>query len=177
MGLPAEHNPTIVLAMDKNNEDAITVRPESEVTLREITKETVLDILRLKVKPEQEEFVAPNAVSLSEALFEEKAWYRAIYADDTPVGFVMLYDDPEKPEYYLWRYMVDGRYQGLGFGRRALLQVIDYVRGRPRATEMFLSYVPAEGGPEKFYAGLGFENTGEELHGELVMRLDLANDQ
>jgi hypothetical protein len=28
--------------------------------------------------------------------FEPKAWFRAIYADETPVGFVMLFDDPDE---------------------------------------------------------------------------------
>lgn len=156
------------------DKEGLEVTPDAPVTLREITRETVRQILRLKVKPEQEEFVAPNAVSLSEALFEDKAWYRAIYAGETPVGFVMLFDDETQPKYYLWRYMIDARYQGMGFGRKALLQVIEYVRSRPDATELLLSYVPAEGGPEHFYAGLGFVNTGEVHDGENVMRLDLT---
>ncbi len=150
-----------------------TVDSDAPVTLREITKDTVRAIVRLEVSPEQDDFVAPNSVSLAEALFEDKAWYRAIYADETPVGFVMLFDDEIEPKYYLWRYMIDHHYQGLGYGRRALEQVIDYVRGRPNATEMFLSYVPEDGGPELFYRKLGFENTGEVQHGEHVMRLDL----
>ena len=85
----------------------------------------------------------------------------------------MLSDDPDAPEYYLWRYMIDARYQGLGFGRQALLLLIEHVRTRPDAKELLLSYVPAEGGPELFYAGLGFVNTGEVHDGENVMRLTL----
>ncbi len=85
----------------------------------------------------------------------------------------MLFDDETGPKYYLWRYMVDQRYQGMGFGRQALEQVIDYVRSRPNATEMLLSYVPEDGGPELFYSKLGFENTGEVHDGEHVMRMDL----
>jgi len=146
---------------------------DAVVSLREVTADTLRSVLRLKVSPQQEQFVADNATSIAQAHFEPKAWFRAIYAGETPVGFVMLYDDTEKPEYFLWRYMIDSRYQGLGFGRQALLQVIDIVRGRPRATEMLLSYVPAEGSPEPFYAGLGFVNTGEVEDGENVMRLEL----
>ena len=146
---------------------------DAVVSLREVTADTLRSILRLKVSPQQEQFVADNATSIAQAHFEPKAWFRAIYAGETPVGFVMLYDDTEKPEYFLWRYMIDSRYQGLGFGRQALLQVIDHVRGRPGATEMLLSYVPAEGSPEPFYAGLGFVNTGEVEDGENVMRLEL----
>jgi len=155
------------------NEQEASPTRDAVVSLREITADSLRRILRLKVSPRQEQFVADNATSIAQAHFEPKAWFRAIYADETPVGFVMLYDDTEKPEYFLWRYMIDSRYQGLGFGRQALLQVIDIVRGRPRATEMLLSYVPAEGSPEPFYAGLGFVNTGEVEDGENVMRLEL----
>jgi diamine N-acetyltransferase len=98
---------------------------------------------------------------------------RAIYADDTPVGFVMVSDDAEKSEYYLWRYMVTGEYQGLGFGLRALQLVVDYVRTRPGAKELSLGYVPGEGCPRDFYARLGFVDTGEQHGGENVMRLQL----
>ncbi|HOU42375.1 MAG TPA: GNAT family N-acetyltransferase [Promineifilum sp.] len=153
------------------NEQEASPTRDAVVSLREITADSLRRILRLKVSPRQEQFVADNATSIAQAHFEPKAWFRAIYADETPVGFVMLYDDTKKPEYFLWRYMIDSRYQGLGFGRQALLQVIDHVRGRPGATEMLLSYVPAEGSPEPFYAGLGFVNTGEIEDGENVMRL------
>ena len=149
------------------------VTREAVVSLREITGDTVRAIIRLKVKPEQTSFVADNATSIAQAYFEPKAWFRAIYADETPVGFVMLFDDPEKPEYFLWRYMIDARYQRLGFGRQALLLFIDHVRTRPGATELFTSYVPGEGSPGPFYIRLGFEETGEVDDGENVVKLVL----
>jgi hypothetical protein len=74
---------------------------ESTVTLRETSRDTVRSVIALETKPEQKQFVAPNAASVAEAHFPPLAWMGAIYADDTPVGFVMLSDDPEKPEYYL----------------------------------------------------------------------------
>ncbi len=141
------------------------------VTLREITAATVNDILKLKVKPEQEKFVASNAKSIAEAHFEPKAWFRAIYADDMPVGFVQLIDDSSTPTYYVWRFMIDGAHQGKGYGRRALQLVIDYVRSRPNAREVTLSFIPAEGGPEPFYRSMGFMPTGEMEEGEVVARL------
>lgn len=147
---------------------------DATVTLREVTAQTVRDIVGLKVAPEQEGFVAPNAMSIAEAHFNDKAWYRAIYADETPVGFVMLLDDPQTPRYYLWRYMVDAQYQGYGFGRRALEQVIEYVRSRPGAAELTVSYVPGEGSPRDFYARLGFAETGATHGGEREMRLALT---
>lgn len=148
---------------------------ESVVTLREVTRDNAREIIKLEVAEGQNKFVAPNDISLAQAYFErEKAWFRAIYADETPVGFMMLYEDPREPVYYLWRLMMDARYQGMGYGRRALDLLVDYVKTRPSATELKVSYVPGEGSPGPFYARYGFEETGEVHDGENVMILKLA---
>jgi diamine N-acetyltransferase len=144
------------------------------VTLRPVTKETVRDICRLKVAPEQEQFVAPNAVSIAQAYFEpESAWFRAVYAEEVPVGFVMLEDDPANATYMLWRFMIDARYQGCGYGRRALELLIEHVRTRPGAKALLTSCVPGDGSPCPFYEKIGFVYTGDVDEDELVMRLDL----
>jgi diamine N-acetyltransferase len=150
-----------------------SITRDSVVSLREVTAETVRDICRLDVSEEQKHFVAPNAHSIAQAYFEPKAWFRAIYADESPVGFVMLYDDPEVPEYFLWRYMVAARYQKLGFGKRAMDLIITHVRTRPGARELKLSCHPGEDGPEPFYRKYGFALTGEWMGTEAVMRIDL----
>ncbi len=152
--------------------------PASErVTLREITADTVDSILKLRVAEDQEQFVAPNAKSIAQARDSDHAWYRAIYAGDTPVGFVMLYIDEEKPEYYLWRLMIDEQYQRKGYGGQAIAQVLEYVRGLPNANKVRLSYFPAEGEPLPFYEKLGFVKTGEWEDDEKVMELSLKENR
>lgn len=147
---------------------------DARVSLREVTRETVRAVCNLKVRPDQQGFVAPNAISISQAYFDrERAWFRAVYADETPVGFVMLSDDPAKPEYYLWRFMIDARFQRFGYGRRAIEQLVAHVRTRPSAKALFTSVVPGDGTPGPFYQKIGFVYTGQEDDGELVMRLDL----
>jgi diamine N-acetyltransferase len=154
--------------------EATAVQEVHDLTLREITRENLGDVLKLKVHPSQEGFVATNAVSIAQAHFyPEVAWFRAVYAGDTPVGFVMLEDEPAKPRYYLWRFMIDAAQQGKGYGRRALELVCEHVRGRPGGTVLYLSCVPGDGGPGPFYEKLGFRYTGEEDEGELVMRREL----
>ena len=130
-------------------------------------------IIKLEVAEHQKDLVAPNSVSIAQAAFTTNCWERAIYADDQPVGYVLLSDDREELRYYLWRYMIDRRYQGMGFGRSAMEQVIEYVRSLPQANELFLSYVPVDHGPQGFYASLGFLDTGVEHEGEMEMRLVL----
>lgn len=145
-----------------------------EVSLREVTKETLRDITRLKVSPDQERLVATNAESIAEAYFSrDVAWFRAIYADDTPAGFVMLEDDPAGGRYYLWRFMIDARYQKRGIGQKALELLFEYVRTRPGARVLYTSCVPGAGSPGPFYEKMGFVYTGEEDEGELVMRRQL----
>jgi diamine N-acetyltransferase len=142
------------------------------IQIREITKENFKLILRLKVSPTQERFVASNAISIAEAHFyPENAWYRAIYQAETPVGFLMLDDQPEKSLYFLWRLMIDASHQGKGYGREAIKLLVQYVSTRPNATALYVSYVPGEGGPAPFYEKLGFVPTGEIEEGEMVAKL------
>ena len=149
------------------------------VTLREITAETVIAVVKLGVAEHQKGFVASNAVSLAQALFAPEAWYRAIYWGDEPAGFVMLEDEsllsppPAQPEVGVWRFMVDARFQGRGIGRAALLLVIEHVRAKGLFKSLELSYVPGPGCPEPFYKGLGFRDTGRVDGAEVVLELPL----
>ncbi len=109
------------------------------VSLREITRGTVRTLCRIEVAPEQRRFVASVAVSIAEAHFSPEAWFRAIYADDEPVGFVMLSVLPEKPEYVVWRFLIGAEHQGKGYGSAAMRGVIEHVR-QLGAPELLLGY-------------------------------------
>ena len=98
--------------------------------MREITRETVNSILNLRVTKEQERFVASNAVSIAQAYFSADAWFRAIYADETPVGFLMLSEEPDEGEYFLWCLMVDAQYLGPLF----IGSMVEMVLEVPRAS-------------------------------------------
>ena len=143
------------------------------ITLREITEDTLTGILKLNVTEIQKKCVAPNAVSIAQAHFSEEAWFRGIYNDDTPVGFIMMHNEEKKAEYYLWRFMIDKQYQKSGFGRKAIELMIEYVKSRPNAVELLTSCVPGKDGPELFYQKLGFKSTGEFDEGEEVYKLKL----
>lgn len=83
------------------------------VELREITQDSLRAVLDLAVEPEQEPYVATNARSIAEGHFEPRSWFRAIYAGDDPVGFVMAFRDPPK-EFWVWRFMIDAGHPGQG---------------------------------------------------------------
>jgi diamine N-acetyltransferase len=157
------------------------VTRDAAVTLRPITSDNVRDILLADVGGHQRRFVAPNAYSLAEAYLAGDAWHRAIYAGDVVVGFVMagtleededglpLAGDPD-----LWRFMIDSRYQRLGFGARALALALSELRTWPGARNIWVSCVPGTGSPCAFYLRFGFQDTGVISGGERVLRLPLS---
>lgn len=80
----------------------------SNITIREVTKDTVLEICRLSLFEDQKQFVASNAFSIAQAHFQpDYAWFRAIYADNTPIGFIMFGMDSRDDFCFLWRFMID----------------------------------------------------------------------
>ncbi len=109
------------------------------VTLRPITSRDRQAVEDLRVLPEQENFVDGVRRSLAEAAAKPDArpWHRSVYADEVPVGFVMLADgvppgNVDIPwHYYLWRFLIDARFQRRGYGRAALDQVVAYLRTKP----------------------------------------------
>lgn len=149
------------------------------VTLREITAETVVPVIKLAVTEDQKRFVATNAVSLAQALFAPEAWYRAIFHGEDLVGFIMLADEslrsapPEKPGVGVWRLMIDARHQGRGYGRAALRLAIAHAGAKGLFEKLELSYVPGPGCPEPFYLALGFRHTGRRDGDEVVLELPL----
>jgi diamine N-acetyltransferase len=149
------------------------------VFLRPITDANREAVEALRVSPAQEQFVSSVAESLVEAAQEPdgRAVFWAVYADETPVGFVMISDEVGSPDYiphYLWKLLIDERYQGQGFGRAALDLIVEYFRGRPSVAEIWTSAGQGDGSPIPFYEHYGFERTGKIVfEDEILLRLPL----
>ena len=131
------------------------------ISLREITSKNLKSIIDLNVKEEQKDYVALNSVSIAQGHYSKSAWFKGIFYDDRPVGFVMLDLIEEENKCFLWRFMIDREYQGKGFGKIALTQVIDFVRSLNLYTYIATSYVPAENGAGGFYKNFGFIESEE----------------
>ena len=151
------------------------------VRLEEISDENRAAVLALRVAPRQEQFVSSVPESLAEAAEYPHArpWYRAVVADGTPVGFVMVSwnAEPDPPEiigpWFLWKLLIDERYQRRGYGAEVVRQIAELVQAEG-AAELLTSYVPEPGGPARFYERLGFAPTGDvDGDGEVIMRLAL----
>ena len=158
----------------------LPISNDAPITLREINEENLNSILKLSetLSDPHRKMVATNAISIAQAHYSKYAWYRGIYAADDPVGYVMVYIGPDEDNqtgtevFFLWRLMIAEPYQGRGYGRKALEQVMQMAKERG-AKEFLTSCGEGEGSPEGFYRRLGFESSGRYEGEELVMRIDL----
>ena len=148
------------------------------VTLRAIDDGNRDAVLALRVSEAQASFVSSVGESLQETIDEPGgraiAW--AVYDDDAPVGFVMISDEVDEPGYiahYLWKLLIDERFQRRGFGTATLDHVVRYFRDRD-VDEMWTSAGQGPGSPIPFYERYGFERTGDVVFDdEVLLRLSI----
>jgi diamine N-acetyltransferase len=148
------------------------------VSLRPITDANREAVEALAVAPDQARFVSGVRESILEAAAEPdaRALYWAIYAEETPVGFVMIADEVGSPDYiahYLWKLLIDERHQRRGFGTATLDLIVEYFRNRGVGT-MWTSAGQGEGSPVTFYERYGFERTGNFHGNETLLRLEIS---
>lgn len=148
-----------------------------QVHLEKITKSNASKIIDLKVNKDQKEFVASNALSLAHAyvaLSNNQAVFPfAIYLGNKPIGFIMVGfdayflgdEDPDilKKQYFIWRFMIDRKYQGKGYGKQAFKLAVDFVKTFPVGPSelCWVSYEPVNTVAKNLYASLGFKEAPE----------------
>jgi diamine N-acetyltransferase len=142
-----------------------------EVTLRTVTRENVRALCDLRLGPDQHELVAPTAVTIAEAHYEPAALLRAIYADDDPVGILLVETDGLVP--YLVRFMITEERQRSGIGRPAVELLAGELR-EAGSIELEVSFVPVAGGAEGFWRSCGFTDTARQnSFGERIFKRQL----
>lgn len=154
--------------------------PPAEVELVEITAEDQRGWRNLETHWSQRRLVSPVFVSYGDALFPPapdgerlRPVLRGILADGQKAGFVM-YAEPTaaEPTPYLWRFLVDRRFQGRGIGARALQLLMDQWRSEGHQS-VLLSFGDGPGSPRGFYERLGAVPTGDMDEDEIVARITL----
>jgi diamine N-acetyltransferase len=159
------------------------------VQLRDlITEDDDEAVMGLRRGPGQERYLGPMISHFEDAISDAKACPRMWSVHDAEtgqlVGFVMISDgipqelleadDDIVGPYYLWRLLIDHRFQLRGYGAATIDALVEYLRTRPKAEVLLTSCKPGEGSPQAFYLHYGFEKTGEAKWGEDLLRLDLA---
>jgi diamine N-acetyltransferase len=157
------------------------------ITLRKITLENRRAIFNLEVSEEQRSFVASNLSSVAScyvlATNGGHPFPFAIYADEQPVGFVMLaygitgYDEPSlaKDNYCIMRLMIDKMYQSRGYGREAMGKILEFIRTFPAGPAQYcwIPYKAENSAAKQLYESFGFRDNGEIFNNESITVLKL----
>ena len=163
------------------SEENTNIYSAESLHFEKITWDNLDAIINLHVTKEQRGFVASNKDSFVHAcvrmIYEGKQVFPfGIYKGKKPVGFIMITydvgeDDGEEPSaewflrnsYFIWRFMIDKRYQGNGYGREAMQLALEFIRTFPagEAKYCWLSYEPENKVAKKLYLSFGFEEHPE----------------
>lgn len=125
----------------------------------------------LVVKPEQAGFVAPIGKTLADADTYPECLFRLAIVAGQPVGYLLL--RPAHVDDYrvvsILRLMIDGRYQGRGFGRQLLASALAWIDTFvPPVDLVRISAVPRNQRALLMYERAGFQRMGIE-DGEIAL--------
>lgn len=129
---------------------------------------------------DQKTFLKPNYYLFAKALYECN-WTTLAIADDdidyedSIVGFVMYKiiennSDMEcKKQCWIEGYMIDRDFQGKGYGKNALIKLMDLLENHIKCEEIRLTNVLENLRAKKLYENLGFETSGKFIDGKELM--------
>lgn len=141
------------------------------IQLHKITPELEDECIQLSVRAGQLNLVASNADSLVHATNEPTSVQYGIFNKGEMIGFI-LFDNERYTDGYYWilRFMIDGRFQGKGYGRAAIKEVIKMLSSREDCTQIRVSHIPHNLVANKLYKSVGFTETGElEDNGDIIL--------
>ena len=142
-----------------------------DVKLRDVTAKNWRAVAQLELAPDQRDLVAGNLHSIAESKFDPDARPRAVYAGADPVGFLMY--DASDDAALIYRFMIDRRHQGRGYGRAALILALDEIKMMRHVRKVSISYMPDNKIAKAFYGSLGFKEVGVHEDGEMMAELIL----
>lgn len=151
------------------------------VRLKDIDERNWMEITLLSTREDGkamvcEEYVASNAFSICQALFEETWEFKGIYCGKTPIGFVMYGYNNERRCYELCRLMIDYPHQGKGFGRIALKLALEEMLEYEDCEEIYVAVNEKNERAKQLYRSVGFEDTGQRSGQEEIYCLHIADE-
>ena len=141
------------------------------VSFKEIDRDNFFDVIKLDVAEDQKSFVATNLFSIAQAKAFPECIALAIYDDNVLVGFMMYCIDMEDHEYWIYRLMIDAKYQSKGYGKAAMEKLIDIIKEDKEHHVLYLSFEPNNTLAKHLYETLGFKADGRVIEGEIDYKL------
>lgn len=148
---------------------------EMSISLKEINADNWLECTELSVTEEQKEVFSVPIVywmAMSKYKYNNELELLAVYDDDLLVGIVAYGIDPDIDTPWITTVMIDQKYQRKGYGRKAIEQLIDYIRNKYDYKKIIIGHSPKNHVAAKLYESLGFHELKQE-DDEIVRCLQL----
>lgn len=128
------------------------------IEMREINRSNYEECIALKVRKDQENFVASNIRSLVEAAYEPELHPLAVYHDHQMIGFVLYDFDEDIKGWSMSRFMIGEQFQHLGYGKAALKAFLAYFKETyPDVDTLYTSAEVENGIAIHLYEAYGFQ--------------------
>ena len=120
-----------------------------------------------------EEYVASNALSIVQSVYEDGWIIKAIEHDGELIGFTMFGWNEEEEFYELCRIMIDRTMQNKGYGTQAIQLILDEMKARFGCKEVYLSTYPENARGRHVYEKVGFRSEHRMLDDEELFKIVL----
>ena len=120
-----------------------------------------------------EEYVASNALSIVQSVYEDGWVIKAIEHDGKLIGFTMFGWNEEEQFYELCRIMIDLHEQNKGFGTQAIKLILEEMKSRFGCREVCLSTDPENVRGKHVYEKIGFRSEHRMLDDEELFKIVL----
>ncbi|KON87737.1 GCN5 family acetyltransferase [Sporosarcina globispora] len=138
------------------------------IQLEPVTRDNWEEAIKLKVKESQRDFVPSSAVSLAKVYIKpdgDEVEYIpfSIYDNDKMVGFIMYAYEPGTVNmYWINGFFIDEKYQGMGYGRAALAEMISWIKTKfSKCEEIRLTVHKDNHYARNLYKNFSFSPSGE----------------
>ncbi|TFE00872.1 GNAT family N-acetyltransferase [Jeotgalibacillus sp. R-1-5s-1] len=144
------------------------------VQLTELNEDNWYECCQLNIHEDREAFIESNAISIAQSKFQPSLKTYAILIEDEIAGFVMFNSEKEKLDgHWIYRIMIDKKYQARGAGKAATELMIDEMLKLPDVTKIIAGYHPENKGAHHLYASLGFIDHGDRFGREMAVIKDI----
>lgn len=148
-----------------------------DIRFESVTRLNWEQVLKLKVRPDQSTFAPTPAEALAAAYV--KPWDEAldpyiIYAGDEMIGlFYLSYTPDSVDNYWIGGFIIEVAYQGKGYGKAALLEILRFIPTIHTNCEAVNLTVEKDNlVAQSLYKSLGFNDTGKNnKYGEIIYTL------
>lgn len=155
-------------------EEAVYDFRPTKISFRDIDQTNYYDLIDLKLRPDQDDFVSDPIQSLADCWLrrhDKTLFVRAVYHEEELIGYLLYHHDPKKDHLYLWRLMIGDRYQAKGYGRQTMVQIIELAK-RLGAKAIKTDYVLGNDTVRHLLESLGFVEVGfVEKYQEVAVEL------